>query len=157
MNLRLVKGTKVMHSRRGPGEVLALDWTEKRGKPVFVQFENGEVHSYSLESATKLKIVGDKQSGDNDSAPRDSVAHVPLGVTVVGTLASAKLSHMEWNAEQVSGGHVLGTTIEAARLKSEAEHVTQTRLESRVALAPRSPAPYSLIPATRLTTQRRAT
>ena len=53
----LVKGTKVRHATRGPGEVIALDWNEKRGKPVFVQFENGEVHHYSMESAAKLEAV----------------------------------------------------------------------------------------------------
>ena len=64
----LEKGTKVRHATRGPGEVVALDWNEKRGKPVFVQFENGEVHHYSMESAAKLEIASGTmtKSGAND-------------------------------------------------------------------------------------------
>jgi hypothetical protein len=53
----LAEGAKVVHGSRGQGVVVTIDVAEKRGKPVIVQFESGEVHHYSLQSAAKLKVV----------------------------------------------------------------------------------------------------
>jgi hypothetical protein len=75
----LVKGTKVMHATRGAGEVMALDWNDKRGKPVLAQFENGEVHHYSMESAAKLEVVGKRNTSVAASARVPQLAAQPLG------------------------------------------------------------------------------
>ncbi len=48
---------QVIHGTRGQGVVVTMDGNDIRGKPVVVQYENGDVHHYSLASANKLSIV----------------------------------------------------------------------------------------------------
>jgi hypothetical protein len=48
---------QVIHGTRGRGVVVAMDGNDIRGKPVVIQYENGDVHHYSLASASKLTIV----------------------------------------------------------------------------------------------------
>lgn len=40
----LVTGTRVIHRARGAGRVVAVDFTEERGKPFEIAFDSGEVH-----------------------------------------------------------------------------------------------------------------
>ena len=50
-------GTVVWHGFRGKGVVKGIDSTDLRGKPIVVEFANGEVHHYSVASARKLRDV----------------------------------------------------------------------------------------------------
>ena len=53
----LVVGTRVRHEQHGNGHVVELDASDGRGKPIHVQFDNGEYHCYSAESAAaKLHV-----------------------------------------------------------------------------------------------------
>ena len=53
----LVVGTRVRHEQHGNGHVVELDAADGRGKPIHVQFDNGEYHCYSAESAAaKLHV-----------------------------------------------------------------------------------------------------
>jgi hypothetical protein len=57
VELRLVKGTRVIHPTRGSGVIATLDYDDSRHKPFVVQYDNGEIHHYSVASATKLTRV----------------------------------------------------------------------------------------------------
>ena len=59
----LVKGTRVIHPRRGGGYVSEVHSEDSRGKLYTVTFDNGEVHQYSRTSATKLKVQDFEQDG----------------------------------------------------------------------------------------------
>ena len=59
----LVKGTRVIHPRRGGGHVSEVHSEDSRGKLYTVTFDNGEVHQYSRTSATKLKVQDFEQDG----------------------------------------------------------------------------------------------
>jgi hypothetical protein len=51
-------GASVLHDERGRGTVKDVNWGDKRGKPIYVHFETGEVHHYSEDSALKkLRIL----------------------------------------------------------------------------------------------------
>ncbi len=53
----LVVGTRVIHAHRGAGRVAEVNLADARGRPVHVQFDGGEYHCYSAESAaTKLTV-----------------------------------------------------------------------------------------------------
>jgi hypothetical protein len=64
----LVEGCRVSHPVRGGGVLTAVVPDDARGKLYHVDFDNGEIHHYSAESATKLHV--DKDRGD---APADAV------------------------------------------------------------------------------------
>ena len=53
----LPEGSRLVHPTRGAGVVVRIDLTDRRGKPVIVEFESGEVHHYSIDSALKLKAM----------------------------------------------------------------------------------------------------
>ena len=53
----LEEGVRVFHEGRGSGRLLKVVPEDERGKPYRVQFDNGEVHSYSAASAAKLRVV----------------------------------------------------------------------------------------------------
>jgi hypothetical protein len=55
----LVEGARVLHDGRGPGYITEVDLNDPRGKPYRVVFDSGEVHSYSMLSAAKLKVHHD--------------------------------------------------------------------------------------------------
>ena len=56
-------GAVVLHDERGRGVVKDVNWGDKRGKPIYVHFDNGEVHHYSLDSAlSKLHILLERLS-----------------------------------------------------------------------------------------------
>ena len=50
----LAPGTPVLHATHGKGSVREVDMMEKRGKPVLVAYEAGELQRYSVEAARKL-------------------------------------------------------------------------------------------------------
>ena len=50
-------GACVLHPDRGPGVVVRIDVADERGKPVTIEYENGEVHHYSLASSHKLRVL----------------------------------------------------------------------------------------------------
>ena len=54
---QLEVGTRVYHDGRGSGRVIEIDLGDARRKPYHVQFDNGEVHAYSIASTTKLRAV----------------------------------------------------------------------------------------------------
>jgi hypothetical protein len=56
------EGSRVEHPTRGAGRVVRIDQHNPRGKPVAVQFHNGEVHHYGMASAIKLLVVGSPRS-----------------------------------------------------------------------------------------------
>jgi hypothetical protein len=64
----LVEGCRVSHPVRGGGVLTAVVPDDARGKLYHVDFDNGEIHHYSAESATKLHV--DKDRG---GAPADAV------------------------------------------------------------------------------------
>ena len=113
----LVKGRKVMHSIRGLGEVVALDWTEKRGKPIFARFDNGEEHHYSLESALKLKIVTEEEVAQlrTRRLPKPLDFAVPYSAVAVqaSLRASAQQPHLEWDAQQPASQEASSTAVAA--------------------------------------------
>ena len=100
----LVKGRKVMHSIRGLGEVVALDWTEKRGKPVFARFDSGEEHHYSLDSALKLKTVTEEEVArlrmSGFPKPLDSAVPYSAVAVQASLRALEQQPHLGWNAQQ---------------------------------------------------------
>jgi hypothetical protein len=51
--IAFVADTRVNHTTRGAGRVTNLNWDDPRGKPIYVHFDNGEVHHYDFESAAK--------------------------------------------------------------------------------------------------------
>ena len=55
---QLSVGDAITHSKRGNGVVKVVNKDDKHGKPLHVQFENGETHRYSVASSKKLKKVG---------------------------------------------------------------------------------------------------
>ena len=85
-DLRLVEGAKVRHATHGLGEVVALHWTDKRGNPVYVRFENGDVHHFWLESAMKLQVTsGDaERAGERFSRRRSSAGAGSLHAQLFG-------------------------------------------------------------------------
>ena len=52
----LLPGSRVQHPSRGPGFVVSVDFDDERCKPYAIAFENGEMHSYSRESAVKFRF-----------------------------------------------------------------------------------------------------
>jgi hypothetical protein len=55
-------GARMLHSTHGYGVVTHISMGDERGKPVVVEFHNGEVHQYSLDSANKLKVLAGESS-----------------------------------------------------------------------------------------------
>ena len=71
-------GTTVFHQTHGPGQIIAIDFKDARGKPYVVRFAGGEVHQYNVASAIKLKSLmkrGDVQYS-KFSARKASLAHL---------------------------------------------------------------------------------
>ncbi len=54
---------------------MTIDGSDARGKPVVVQYENGDVHHYSLASASKLTVV---QSGSRTLSVVQGFVLAPL-------------------------------------------------------------------------------
>ena len=89
-------GTPVFHDTRGPGQIIAIDFKDARGKPYAVRFAGGEVHQYNAASAAKLKSLtkrGDLQFS-KFTARKASLAHlstdddyVDIDASVVGRAA----------------------------------------------------------------------
>ena len=50
-------GSRVYHPRRHVGTVMQIDHDDARGKPYCVEFDSGEVHSYSAGSLAKLSLL----------------------------------------------------------------------------------------------------
>jgi hypothetical protein len=46
-----------MHPDRGHGLVIKIEANDARNKPFIVQYDNGEIHHYSIESVNKLRMV----------------------------------------------------------------------------------------------------
>jgi serine/threonine protein kinase len=46
-------GTRIVHPVHGPGAVVKFDSKDPRGRPIHVLFDSGEIHHYTLESASK--------------------------------------------------------------------------------------------------------
>lgn len=68
-------GVCVNHSAHGQGRIVEISRFESRGKPVLIQFDKGEVHSYSWESLMKKVTV----LADQTAAPSEfSVAAASL-------------------------------------------------------------------------------
>ncbi len=69
-------GKRVFHSKRGAGVVLTVN--RKDDKPVRVQFDNGEVHTYSEQSALKFATgrtaLRDRSGAAADAAYADGAA-----------------------------------------------------------------------------------
>jgi hypothetical protein len=83
-------GTTVFHQTRGPGQIIAIDFKDARGKPYVVRFAGGEVHQYDVAIAIKLKSLtkrGDVQY-NKFSARRASLAHLSTDDDVVDVDAS---------------------------------------------------------------------
>jgi hypothetical protein len=55
---RFSPGSAVFHPERGEGIVISIDYDERRGKPLLIRFEDGEMHHYNAKSANKLKVIG---------------------------------------------------------------------------------------------------
>ena len=54
-------GVCVNHSAHGQGRIVEISRFESRGKPVLIQFDKGEVHSYSWESLMKkITVLADQ-------------------------------------------------------------------------------------------------
>lgn len=51
-------GMRVMHEQRGSGKCIEINLAEPRGKPYYIEFDNGEVHHYSQDSVMKLRVLG---------------------------------------------------------------------------------------------------
>ena len=69
LRMRIVN-VRVCHPRHGSGRITAFDGTEKRGKPVTVTFDNGDVHKYGFASTLqKLKVIVGQADGITDAAP----------------------------------------------------------------------------------------
>ena len=69
LRMRIVN-VRVHHPRHGRGKITAFDGTEKRGKPVTVTFDNGDVHKYGFASTLqKLKVIVGQADGITDAAP----------------------------------------------------------------------------------------
>jgi hypothetical protein len=49
------KGQRVWHPARGFGKVIIVNRDDPRDKPYYIEFDSGEVHCYSSESASKLR------------------------------------------------------------------------------------------------------
>ena len=58
-------GNHVLHPTRGAGVIKRVDTNDARGKPIVVEYENADVHHYSISSAAKLRV-------DNQLRPRSS-------------------------------------------------------------------------------------
>jgi hypothetical protein len=83
-------GTTVFHQTRGPGQIIAIDFKDARGKPYVVRFAGGEVHQYDVAIAIKLKSLmkrGEVQY-NKFSARRASLAHLSTDDDVVDVDAS---------------------------------------------------------------------
>ena len=81
-------GVKVEHATRGRGVVINTDGNKK---PVIVKFVNGEVHSYTQNSATKMTILlsdGTEQpiTGISDLCVGHKVKHHVRGKGVIASL-----------------------------------------------------------------------
>ena len=64
---RFVFGARVSHTVHGRGTVIEVNTHDRRGKPYIVQFDNGETHQYSEESAVKLQLCDER---DGNAAPQ---------------------------------------------------------------------------------------
>jgi hypothetical protein len=77
----LAPGSQVLHPTHGKGSVREVDMMEKRGKPVLIAYEGGEVHRYSVDAARKL--VWDSMA---DVAEGTQVYHALRGKGTVRSL-----------------------------------------------------------------------
>ena len=55
-------GAALEHPVRGSGRVTAADSDDPHGKPIAVQFANGEIHRYSVSSAKRLRFTHPNQA-----------------------------------------------------------------------------------------------
>ena len=86
LRMRIVN-VRVHHPRHGRGKITAFDGTEKRGKPVTVTFDNGDVHKYGFASTLqKLKVIASQADGIADSAST-------LTTCSIAKPADAQLTH----------------------------------------------------------------
>ena len=53
----LPEGSRVVHPTHGAGVVVCIDMNDMRGKQFAVQYDNGDVHHYNLDSSIKLKVI----------------------------------------------------------------------------------------------------
>jgi hypothetical protein len=56
-------GSVVEHPRRGAGIIKPIELENEQGKPIAVEYANGEVHHYSISSALKLHVAVKGRSG----------------------------------------------------------------------------------------------
>jgi hypothetical protein len=73
----LVVGTRVRHEARGIGRIVEVNLADTRGKPYHVQFDSGEYHCYSAQSASKLKVVWDMPAIPTPRAASVAEVEVP--------------------------------------------------------------------------------
>ena len=68
----LLAGTRVWHKTRGSGTVTSVDLANERGKPYTVKFDGGDVHRYSIESMTKMRLLSEGEEVDRVASPRQA-------------------------------------------------------------------------------------
>ena len=55
----LTVGMRIQHNARGCGRLVDIVPNDERGKPYHVQYDSGELHCYSKQSALKLQPIGE--------------------------------------------------------------------------------------------------
>jgi RNA polymerase-interacting CarD/CdnL/TRCF family regulator len=81
------EGSRVVHPTRGAGYVSQIDQHDLMGKPVTVKFDSGEVHHYSGDAESKLRVTSSSgASGISELSgllPGTRVVHPTRGAGVV--------------------------------------------------------------------------
>jgi hypothetical protein len=81
----IVPGMRILHPFRGLGYIVDIKQHDARNKPYVIEFDGGETHSYSADSAAKLRIVSSQSL-----IPGSHVLHLARGE---GTVTSVTVNN----------------------------------------------------------------
>ena len=80
------EGSRVVHPTRGAGVVARIDQYDPRGKPFRVEYDNNEVHLYSIGSSKKLVMMEEARTppmpGDDRSPVHAGEDRSPVHATI---------------------------------------------------------------------------